>query len=124
MKDGRAKDIEDARAYSDARRYLIERAEKRLARAFEDTNREPMTMLALLNAAWEMCARHQYSNETRHIAMKHIFMNAVGKLSGAIVQEAVVEDVAGPIPEEAWTDTDQSLAEKFAPKGGDDGSVH
>jgi hypothetical protein len=128
------KEIADAKAYGDAKRYLVERAEKRLAHTFDNHNREPMTMLALLNAAWDMADRNKVSAPERFLAMKHIFMNAVGQLTGSIVQEAAFQE-AGEIPEDAWSDLKPS--EHVAPEndapgpytaeditGNDEGSVH
>lgn len=110
-------DLDDAKAYGDACRYLIERAEKRLAHAFDDQRREALTMVVLLNAAWDMCKRHEVTDPTRFHAMTAAFMSGVGKLTGAIVEEEVVEALSG---KDAWNELDRRLGGK----GDDDGSVH
>lgn len=116
--------IEDARAYRAAITYLVERAEKRLAHSFDDDNREPMTMLALINAAWEMVKKYEVTDPDRFEGYKAVFMNAVGHLTGAIVEQV---DLSQPV-DDALTGAPDSetlrMAANFSPKKDDDGSVH
>lgn len=124
MKDPTGKDREDAKAYGEAREYLIERAEKRLAHRFHDHNREAMTMLALLNASWEMAARYQVSHPEKFDAFKAVFMNGVGALTGAIVDQVEIDDTPNALNGAPDPDT-LKMAANFAPKRDDDsGSTH
>lgn len=81
------KDIENAKAFREAIDYLIERAEKRLQFRFDDTNREAMTMLALLNASYEMAKRHETKRPELFDALRATFMAGIAKITGADVRQ-------------------------------------
>ena len=106
------KDIDDAKAFRQAIEYLIERAEKRLQFRFDDYNREPMAMLALLNASFDMAKRYKDKEPARFEAMRAVFMSAIGKITGAHVEQ-IVEQPDQPVD---WTHEDQAFAEKLKPR--------